>query len=397
MGLRVWARFLALFAGIHWRGRPTNLIDSSTALASHDSPDAQADKPALTRLAVALELDVPHLRKARKLAERKRIELSEALAQYGAEDMTVTVFGSLARDEFTEGSDIDWTLLVDGSADPHHQDAAHEISRQVRMMQEKSPGREGTFGSLTFSHDLIHLIGGEDDTNRNTTRRILLLLESRPIGKADSYDRVLSNVLRRYLEEDRGIWYSSGKYKVPRFLLNDIVRYWRTMTVDFAYKQWSRAGEGFAIRNLKLRMSRKLIFVGGLLTCFSIQTGLSEGERAEIFGEQKDAGHRVSRLVDYLRRQLAPPLEVLARAVLDRPELHDAARRLFTAYDEFVGILSDQEKRTHLETLTYEQLKRDSLFDQGRDISHRFQSALDQIFLEPGSPFYDLTLKYGVF
>ncbi len=169
------------------------------------------------------------------------------------------------------------------------------------------------------------------------------------------------------------------------------------MTVDFAYKQWSRAGEGFAIRNLKLRMSRKLIFVGGLLTCFRIQAGLSEEERAEIFVEKQDAPKRVSRLVGYLKQQLDPPLEVLARAVLDRPELHDAARDLFTAYDEFVGILSDQEKRKHLETLTYENLKGDLLFDQGRDISHRFQDALDRIFLEPDSPFYDLTLKYGVF
>ncbi len=58
---------------------------------------------------------------------------------------------------------------------------------------------------------------------------------------------------------------------------------------------------------------------------------------------------------------------------------------------------SDQEKREHLESLSYEQLKGDPLFDRGREISHRFQLALDRIFLEPDSPFYDLTLKYGVF
>ncbi len=175
-----------------------------------------------------MDLELPQLSRARELAEQKRSELGKQLARFNAEDTTITVFGSLSRDEFTEGSDIDWTLLVDGSADPHHQDVAHEISRHIQELQLKSPGREGTFGSLTFSHDLIHLIGGEDDTNRNTTRRILLLLESCPIGNADSYGRVLSNVLRRYLEEDRGIWYGSGRYKVPRFLLNDIVRYWRT-------------------------------------------------------------------------------------------------------------------------------------------------------------------------
>lgn len=342
-------------------------------------------------------MEWPHLRLAREVAEAKRGELSRHLAIDDAEDTTIVVFGSLARDEFTDGSDIDWTLLVDGSADPRHQDVAHEISRHVREVEGRQPGREGTFESLAFSHDLIHLIGGEDDSNRNTTRRILLLLESSPIGRREAYERVLANVLRRYLEEDRGIWYGSGRYKVPRFLLNDIVRYWRTMTVDFAYKQWSRGGEGFAIRNLKLRMSRKLIFVAGLLYCFSTHTELSEQERDEVFGKEGPLGQKASRLVDHLKRQMAPPLEVLARTVLERPDLHDVARDLFAAYDEFVGILSSREQRDHLESLTYERLEGDALFGQGRSISHRFQAALDRIFLEPGSPFYDLTLKYGVF
>lgn len=343
-------------------------------------------------------MEWPHLRRARELATSKRRDLRDHLAGQQTEDTTVVVFGSLARDEFTEGSDIDWTLLVDGSADPRHLDVAQEIARHVQEVEGRSPGREGTFGSLTFSHDLIHLIGGEDDTNRNTTRRILLLLESRPIGREDAYARVLSNVLRRYLEEDRGIWHGSGRQKIPRFLLNDIVRYWRTMTVDFAHKQRSRAGEGFAIRNLKLRMSRKLIFVAGLLASFSIQTGLSDGERADFFGNDRPIGQRVSRLVDHLRQQIAePPLEVLARAIVERPDLHVTARLLFTAYDEFIGILADREQRGHLQSLHYDQLEGDELFNRGRSLSHRFQSALDQLFLEPGSPFYELTLKYGVF
>src|SRR5688572_14420087 len=59
---------------------------------------------------------------------------------------------------------------------------------------------------MIFSHDLIHQIGGEDDTNRNTTRRLLLLLESAPVGREDAYHRVFRNILNRYLLEDRGFW-----------------------------------------------------------------------------------------------------------------------------------------------------------------------------------------------
>jgi len=40
-----------------------------------------------------------------------------AAAALDSEDTSIVVSGSLARDEYTAGSDIDWTLLVDGSVD----------------------------------------------------------------------------------------------------------------------------------------------------------------------------------------------------------------------------------------------------------------------------------------
>lgn len=142
---------------------------------------------------------------ARELAREKRTELRGALTSCDSGDTSIVVFGSLARDEFTSGSDLDWTLLIDGIADPTHLEIAHEIGRRVEKVGIKAPGREGTFGNMAFSHEIIHQIGGEDDTNRNTTRRILLLLESEVIGRREAYDRVLKNVLRRYLIEDRGL------------------------------------------------------------------------------------------------------------------------------------------------------------------------------------------------
>ena len=84
---------------------------------------------------------------------------------------------------------------------------------------------------------LIHEIGGEDDTNRNLTERMLLFLESVPVNRDDAYNRVITGILNRYLANDRPM----SRYKVPRFLFNDVVRYWRTMCVDFA-EQNAHAG-----------------------------------------------------------------------------------------------------------------------------------------------------------
>lgn len=172
----------------------------------------------IEKLAEATSSSWPNIRKTRELAASKREELKQALSGKGSRDTSIVVFGSLAREEFTEGSDVDWTLLVDGIADPVHLDISLAISRTLSHLGCKGPGREGTFGNLTFSHDVIHLIGGPDDSNANTTRRILLLLESEPLGEREAYDRVLTNILNRYLD-DRGIWHSSSAYRVPRFLL----------------------------------------------------------------------------------------------------------------------------------------------------------------------------------
>ncbi len=110
------------------------------------------------------------------------------------------------------GSDIDWTLLIDGQADPNVIDVLPRIEGIVSSASAKPMGREGTFSSMVFSHDLIHQIGGEDDTNRNTTRRILLLLESCPVGRPDAYERVVKSILQRYINEDDGFQRGSGKY-----------------------------------------------------------------------------------------------------------------------------------------------------------------------------------------
>jgi len=116
------------------------------------------------------------------------------------------------------------------------------------------------------------------------TQRILLLLESLPIGTRSAYDRVVRAVVDRYLEEEAQLLVEGGKeFKVPRFLLNDIVRFWRTMAVDFASKQRDRGGEGWGLRNAKLRMSRKLIFASGLLVCFACN--LDESLQAKISSE----------------------------------------------------------------------------------------------------------------
>jgi predicted nucleotidyltransferase len=345
-----------------------------------------------SRLEQSLGCTWSNLREARLRAEAKRRELQDALRGLDSEDTSIVVSGSLARDEFTDGSDVDWTLLIDGLADPKHHDLFRKIRTVVDACAPKGPGQEGTFGAMVFSHDLIHQIGGEDDTNRNTTRRLLLLLESRVVGREDAYERVTKQVLNRYLLEDRGLWRGS-KYRAPRFLQNDVARYWRTMAVDFPYKLRNRSGKGWAIRNLKLRMSRKLIYVSGLLACFRCHLDHSDSQAVELFQDPS----RRKEVVEYLRKIFAAtPLEIVAGVLLRYPHLSDAARNIFDPYNEFLGILADGGKREHLDLLPEESGESDEIYQYARRLSHRFRDGL-LAFFDQQSGMDDLTKNYGVF
>src|SRR3984893_15201310 len=124
------------------------------------------------------------LRTCREASLRTRGELDKRLSSeipgYTSEDTSLVVFGSLARGEWTSGSDLDWTYLVDGQANSDHLRIAQKINRVVRE-RFSGPGPAGTFGNLAFSHELIHQIGGQNDTNKNTTQRILFVFDSRHI------------------------------------------------------------------------------------------------------------------------------------------------------------------------------------------------------------------------
>lgn len=301
----------------------------------------------------------PNLTTARKKTSMELERLLNACKALVMPDTSLVVFGSLARGEFTDASDIDWTLLVDGITIPEHLTVAREIAKALLVLQAKEPGRTGTFGNITSSHNLIHFIGGEDDTNANTTRRSLLLLEAQAIGDNEAFTRVRNNVLKRYLEEDLGLWRKTTLTKIPHFLLNDFARYWRTMAVDFADKQHDRFHEGFALRNIKLRLSRKLMYVSGLLACFRCELDHpEETERITFF--QRDNALAVA---DFISNSLdKTPLDLTAETLsryVDKPE---AISNLFSAYDSFIGILSDIEQRKHLEALLPENMNDDPIY-----------------------------------
>jgi len=312
-------------------------------------------------------------------------------------DSAFVVFGSLARKEYTNGSDLDWTLLIDGQTHPQDTKTTVDLKALLERENWKQPSPRGIFGSLSFGHSLVHDIGGPGDTYINTTCRVLLLLESLAIVGGIVRDRVIRAVLARYLEEDTHFHPSNGSRSfVPRFLLNDIVRYWRTVAVDYATKTKEHDHKKWALRNIKLRMSRKLIFVSGLLMCFLCQLSREKipADR-DIFGDS-DASN--ARFVNFLARMIGQtPLDLLASVLLDRGLQQGTGELIFDNYDKFLAALDDAKKRAWLENLTYEEAKTDDLFNELRQVSKNFQEGLRRLFFEDDSELRKLSQVYAIF
>ena len=181
--------------------------------------------------------------------------------------------------------------------------------------------------------------------------------------------------------------------KVPRVLLNDIVRYWRTVTVDFVEKQRAHAGHGWGLRNAKLRMSRKLIFSTGMLTCFSCEILSPLAARRELVERHSTVG-----MEEHLRNFIKmTPLEILATFLLELRAKKTTCLRLFSSYDSFLALLNDSVKRNHLTNLRPEKIRTDKIFAQVRRFAREFQDGLTSLFFRDSERLRKLTVFYGVF
>ncbi len=164
------------------------------------------------------------------------------------------------------------------------------------------------------------------------------------------------------------------------------------MAVDFAYRAKARQRKGVAIRNLKLRMFRKLIYVSEMLSCFACQLGMAP------IGGCNACNMREEECLNCLRTFMCrPPLEVLSDVLIGLgPEAANSARKIVGAYNEFIGILADDAKRDELESLVADDFDTVSAFDEARRISHQFRDGLLELFFDVPAV-ARLTRIYGVF
>lgn len=290
--------------------------------------------------------------KIEKIRARLESELSES--SY-APFITIIATGSYGRGEASPESDLDlYTIFSkDESADEVIKSELETIEKIIVEEVPNSAGDSGTFGAnavISFG-EMQKNIGGQYDTNESLTRRMLFLLEGTWLfGESNFYEHQ-EKLLSKYIKS------SDPENKISKFLLNDIIRYYRTLATDFEFKISERNKE-WGLRSIKLRFSRKLLYFGGII----------------VVAETSNMGHE-DKLESVVELFSLPILERIEKISIDN-DVKDEARKIFAIYETFIGKISDEKTRTQLQLVDKNQRHESKEFSDLRELGKEFSIQL---------------------
>lgn len=201
---------------------------------------------------------------------RRRVSKIELLKKHG--HLAIYAVGSYARLEASARSDIDLFFLLDDTGTGKGAKISRlektridaEIIKIVDEMSFPEFSNDGEYLEIHSLDSMLSQLGGRNDDSSNMfTARLLLLLESQPIFNSDKYDHALREIVQSYFRD----YHDHVDNFRPIFLVNDIVRYWKTICLNYEHKRNNSDNDRVKknknhLRNFKLKFSR-------LFTCFS--------------------------------------------------------------------------------------------------------------------------------
>ena len=303
----------------------------------------------------------------REAYSRERLrELGEhivsATSHIELSDLAIFTVGSYGRLEASNHSDID-LFFVRGPGNPRVDRRTNELrlfGRLIDVVAELGFPVLSNDARYLQSHSsrkvLKHMGSAVDDSRNYFTTRMLLLLESRCIQGDASYAQLIDEILWAYYrdfpthQEDFRPWY----------LLNDIMRYWNTLLVNYENKRNRRPSDGDLrprVRNFKLKFSR-------LTTCFATVCAIGSS--------------RLPTNVETLKEIVSiTPRQRLIRVTDDIPALTPSVDRILDVYAWFLEqtALSTSE----LEDKFQSRAQRTEMFEKASDYRALFYDLLLEI------------------
>ena len=245
----------------------------------------------------------------------------------------IYVTGSMARDEATEGSDLDLFVVDELRAEDRPLNYVETSQLVARLDNVRRDGqfrpfsRGGEFIRTLSMQDLVKLIGDpQDDALNLFTARMLLLINSRPLTNPDAYERAWKTVLDRYWAPQD----PEADFR-PVMLLNDIRRWWGVLCLNFERfnpftvvdEYTARTSTERRVANLKLRFAR-------VMAAYTPIVGLLDISRPDGLISRQECE-------DVLRRSPVRRLEELTGTA---GNVSEAAAIVLEAYDQYLAFMN---------------------------------------------------------
>lgn len=205
-------------------------------------------------------------------------------------ELTIFAAGSFARQEASEFSDIDLFFLTSKKKKEIEELNTNslrlfgQVIEAVENLKFPAFSNDGQYLVLLHTDDILENLGGRTDDHQNYfTARMLLLLEGHCLFGKEVFGEVTEKIIESYFKD----FPDHRDNFHPRFLLNDICRFWKTLLLNYENKRRFKSADIAAsanseetkeeqerlkikqkVRNFKLKYSR-------MTTCFATIAALA--------------------------------------------------------------------------------------------------------------------------
>jgi Putative nucleotidyltransferase DUF294 len=311
--------------------------------------------------------EYPFIKSCRVASSRLVSALTQELNSKGVPDgCCFAIFGSAGRREFGAHSDLDWTVLVRSDADEVGNEWRLIFSSILKNLDVPEPKAGGAFAGITVDYDIWRDIAQKTDHRSTLSKRMLLLLECVPLGDVSVYQNAVAKILSRYQRNESLI--PGFTYVLPRYFLNDVLLFWRTMVTDYAT---SSRGPGWGLRALKMGMSRKILFLSGLLWTINARVDeTTDKDPATLYAESYAALAATAN---------EAPLERTKGYFAKWCEEGSGCDDPLIYYDRFLQVVHDRSFRKKLERSDYKTIRTDKDFLEAWSNVRLFHKAIIDI------------------
>lgn len=326
-------------------------------------------------------MNVPGTLAQRRAFTAERLALlAKELGAAGATEIAegracVYVTGSGGRGEMSPKSDLD-IFIVNYEDKARPLTNLNEICLKARLIEVSSKLEFGDFTddgkyvkAYDVKSDLIDKLGTRHDDYENVlTARLLLLLESRAILNPNLYETALDALVANYWRD----FPKNSTNFLPVFLVNDILRFWKTLCLNYEERTWGEAIEATAQENAAARGKRRLhnykLKYSRMLTCYSAIIYL-------MAALERDGGTVTPEVaMAMVAESPTKRLELVADML---PSTAPKIDEILASYGQFLGVC-EEDKTPLRQKFAQPEFKR-ARFDEAREFGRAISNLLHLI------------------